>query len=68
MNNENFELIGIIGTEKFPEFIRLSNGHTHQSDERTVPILFKNLPLGTRLYLKVEDEQRVKKTLQTIGS
>lgn len=55
MNNEEFEIAGVIGTEKFPEVIRLSNGHTtytNQSDERTVPMMFKNLPAGTQLFIK----------------
>ena len=58
--NEEFEIAGVIGTEKFPLVRQLSNGHTvhtEQSDERTVPMMFKNLPAGTQLFIKkVKDE------------
>ena len=59
--NEEFEIAGVIGTEKFPEFTRLSNGHTvytNQSDKRTVPMMFKNLPAGTQLFIKKAKDER----------
>lgn len=71
MNNENFELVGIIGEQRYPVYCQIEDqGQVNQykSGPKTIPVLFKDLPLGTRLYLKVEDEQRVKKTLQTIRS
>jgi len=59
--NEEFEIAGVIGTEKFLHVKRLWDGHTihtDQSDERTVPMMFKNLPAGTQLFIKkVKDEQ-----------
>ena len=53
--NEEYELAGVIGTEKFPQIMQyFSNGQhqSHQTDERIAPILFKNLPVGTQLFIK----------------
>ena len=59
--NEKFEIAGVIGTEKFPRVRQLWDGHTvytDQSDERTVPMMFKNLPAGTQLFIKKPKDER----------
>lgn len=53
--NEEYELAGVIGTEKFPLIVHhfSNNQHqSHQTDERIAPVLFKNLPVGTQLFIK----------------
>lgn len=59
MNNENFEIVGIISEQRYPVYYQIEGQEwvaQHRSGPKTVPVLFKDLPLGTRLYLKVEDE------------
>lgn len=51
-----YELAGVIGTEKFPvhtNFYDGKNCHQQLSNERIVPMLFKTLPPGTQLFIKV---------------
>lgn len=53
--NEQFEMIGVIGTENFPILAQVWDGQqVHQNfiTERNVPMLFKDLPLGTQLFIK----------------
>lgn len=53
--NEQFEMVGVIGTEKFPVFGQVWDGrqvHQNFSNERTVPMMFKQLPAGTELFIK----------------
>ena len=53
--NEELEMIGVIGTEKFKKTTQMWDGrqvHSNMSEERIVPMLFKNLPVGTQLFIK----------------
>ena len=53
--NEELEMIGVIGTEKFKQITQMWDGrqvHSNMSEERIVPMLFKNLPVGTQLFIK----------------
>jgi hypothetical protein len=53
--NEELEMIGVIGTEKFTKITQMWDGrqvHGNTSEERIVPMLFKNLPVGTQLFIK----------------
>jgi xanthosine utilization system XapX-like protein len=53
--NEQFEMVGVIGTEKFPVFNQVWDGrqvHHSHSNERIVPMMFKDLPPGTELFIK----------------
>lgn len=55
MMNEELELVGVIGIDKFPLLIYLWDGrqaHSNMTDERIAPIMFKNLPVGTQLFVK----------------
>ena len=56
MNNENFELVGIISEQRYPVYYQIEGQEwvsQHRLGPKTVPVLFKDLPLGTQLYLKV---------------
>lgn len=52
---EELEMVGVIGTENFTKLNQVWDGrqvHSNMTDERIVPMLFKNLPVGTQLYIK----------------
>ena len=51
-----FELAGVISEENFPLIRQYFDGrtvHTDSSQKRKTPTLFKDLPPGTELYIKV---------------
>lgn len=53
--NEELELVGVIGIDKFPLLTHLWDGQralSNMTDERIVPMMFKNLPVGTQLFVK----------------
>lgn len=52
---EEFEKVGVIATERFPELKQFWSGerlYQHMSTNRVGPILFKELPPGTELWVK----------------
>jgi xanthosine utilization system XapX-like protein len=56
---EQYEQVGVVGTETFPLVRQYWDGqtvHSTLSNERIVPMLFKNLNPGTKIYIKVDGD------------
>lgn len=59
---DSYERVGVIGTENYDSYFGMANGpmagQWHKQDNpRLVPMLFKNLPAGTEIYIRIPNHE-----------
>ena len=65
-NTKDYELVGVMTEESFPilkQYVVAGNPISKWSDRRITPLMFKELPPGTELFIKVNAIRTDKETL-----